>query len=161
MLKTRLIVNISDAKVSQNPCDVLATYSLGSCIAVCLYDPKIHIGGMLHYQLPDSKADAQRAREKPLMYADTGMNVLIDQLLSCGADKKRLQVKIAGGAAMDISPKGFDIGKRNYLAIRKILWKQGMLIDAEDIGGSSARNMYLNIENGVVTIRSNGLEKQL
>ena len=70
-------------------------------------------------------------------------------------------MKIAGGAAMDIGPKGFDIGKRNYLAIRKILWKQGMFIDAEDIGGSSPRNMYLNIENGAVTVRTTGLEKQL
>lgn len=161
MLKTRLTVNISDARISQEPADVLVTYSLGSCIGVCLYDPQAHIGGMLHYQLPDSKMDPQRAAQKPLMFADTGMKLLIDKMQSMGANKKRMQVKIAGGAAMDIGPKGFDIGKRNYLAIRKILWKNGMFIDAEDIGGSSPRNMYLNIETGAVTVRSTGLEKQL
>jgi len=161
MLKTRMIVNISDAKVSNNPCDVIATYSLGSCIAVCLYDPKTNVGGMLHYQLPDSKVDLARSAQKPLMYADTGMQYLLDRMLACGVNKKRMQVKIAGGAAMDIGPKGFDIGKRNYLAIRKILWKQGMFIDAEDIGGSSPRNMYLNIESGAVTVRTTGLEKKL
>lgn len=161
MLKTRITVNMSDAKVSRNPADVLSTYSLGSCIAVCLYDPMIKIGGMIHYQLPDSKIDANRAAEKPLMFADTGMKILINKLLTLGAIKKRMQIKISGGAAMNIGPKGFDVGKRNYLAVRKILWKQGMFIDGEDVGGSSPRNMYLNIENGAVTIRSKGLEKAI
>ncbi len=72
-----------------------------------------------------------------------------------------MRVKIAGGAEMDTGPKGFDIGKRNYLAIRKIMWKNGMFIDAEDIGGNSPRNMYLNINNGQVTIKCNGSEKNL
>lgn len=161
MLKTRITVNMSDAKVSSNPADVLATYSLGSCIAVCLYDPSSHIGGMIHYQLPDSKIDAQRAAEKPLMFADTGMTLLLNKMISMGAIKKRMQVKISGGAAMNIGPKGFDVGKRNYMAIRKILWKQGMIIDGEDVGGESPRNMYLNIESGAVTVRSHGLEKAL
>lgn len=161
MLKTRITVNMSDAKVSRNPADVLSTYSLGSCIAVCLYDPMIKIGGMIHYQLPDSKIDANRAAEKPLMFADTGMKILINKLLTLGAIKRRMQIKISGGAAMNIGPKGFDVGKRNYLAVRKILWKQGMFIDGEDVGGSSPRNMYLNIENGAVTIRSKGLEKAI
>ena len=161
MLKTRVIVGVSDVKVSRDPCDVIATYSLGSCIAVSLYDPVVRAGGMLHYQLPDSKQDPQRAAQKPLMFADTGMELLLMDLDNFGIKPKRLQVKIAGGAAMSIGPKGFDIGKRNYLAIRKILWKRGMFIDAEDIGGSSPRNMYLNIETGSVTIRTTGLEKQL
>lgn len=161
MLKTRTIVHVSDAKVTNDPADVLTTYSLGSCIGVCLYDPVTQIGGMLHYQLPDSKMDPERAKKKPLMFADTNMRILVEKMLSMGANKKRMQIKIAGGGAMDTGPKGFDIGKRNHLAIRKILWKNGMFIDAEDVGGSSPRNMYMNMDNGAVTIRSNGLEKVL
>lgn len=160
-MKTRIIVNVSDARVSKNPADVIATYSLGSCIGICLYDPVTHIGGMLHYQLPDSKQDPERAKTKPLMFADTGMKILVKKLMSMGANKKRMQVKIAGGAAMDTGPKGFDIGKRNYLAMRKIMWKNGMFIDAEDIGGSLPRNMYMNIANGTITIKSNNFEKTL
>ena len=95
------------------------------------------------------------------MYADSGMKVLVDKMISMGANKKLMQVKIAGGAAMDTGPKGFDIGKRNHLAIRKILWKNGMLINSEDVGGSSPRNLYINIDNGIVTVRSNNLEKNL
>ncbi len=63
------------------------------------------------------------------MYADTGMKILVDKMLSMGANKKKIRTKIAGGAAMEMGPKGFDIGKRNHLAIRKILWKNGMLIE--------------------------------
>lgn len=161
MLKRRIIVNVSDARVSGNPSDVLVTYSLGSCIAVCLYDPVINIGGMLHYQLPDSKMDPERAGNKPFMFADTGMKMLVEKLTTMGAKKKRMQIRIAGGASMDTGPKGFDIGKRNHLAFRKIMWKDGMFIDSEDVGGTSPRNMYMNIADGAVTVRSNGLEKRL
>ncbi len=161
MLKTRIIIHVSDAKVSNDPADVLTTYSLGSCIGVCLYDPATKIGGMLHYQLPDSKMDTEQAKKKPFMFADSGMKIMVEKLVSMGAMKKRMKVKIAGGAAMDAGPKGFDIGKRNHLAIRKILWKNGMFIDAEDVGGNSPRNMYMNMDIGDVTIRSGGLEKTL
>lgn len=161
MTKKRVTVDISDLKVSNDPADVLTTYSLGSCIAVCLYDPIEKVGGMLHYQLPTSSMDTTRAKENPLMFADTGMEIMLNQMLKLGVNKKRMQIKIAGGAAMEGGPEGFDIGKRNHLAIKKILWQNGMFIDAEDVGGSSARNMYLNIGTGEVTVRSTGLEKSL
>lgn len=161
MVKTRVVIDISDAKVSDNPADVLVTYSLGSCIGVCLYDPATHIGGMLHYQLPTSTMEPARAQEKPFMFADTGMKLLVDKLLSMGVNKKRMQVRLAGGATMSTGPQGFDIGKRNYLAIRKILWSNGMIIDAEDVGGNWARNLYLDMADGTVAVRSNGLEKSL
>jgi chemotaxis protein CheD len=161
MMKTRVVIDISDAKVSNDPSDVLVTYSLGSCIGVCLYDPAIHTGGMLHYQLPTSKMDAERAQAKPFMFADTGMKLLLAKLVSMGVSTKRMQVRLAGGATMATGPQGFDIGKRNYLAIRKILWSSGMMIDAEDVGGSSARNLYMSIADGSVTVRSNSMEKCL
>ena len=160
-MKKRVVVDISDAKISSDPQDVLMTYSLGSCIGVCLYDPVEHIGGMLHYQLPDSNIDKLKAEKSPFMFADTGMAMMAKKLIMAGAGAKRMKVKIAGGAAMTTGPKGFDIGKRNYLSIRKLLWKNGMFIDAEDIGGNSPRNMYFNIADGSVTIRSTGLEKLL
>ena len=161
MSKRRVVVGVADAKVSGNPDDVLATYSLGSCIAVALYDPITHIGGMLHYQLPTSTMDNERAREKPFMFADTGLKSLIHKLQSMGAQTKRMNVKIAGGANMDTGPKGFDIGKRNHLALRKIMWQNSMFVDAEDVGGTTPRNMYLNIACGRVTVKSNHLEKEL
>ena len=161
MTKNKIIIGISDANVSNNPQDILETLSLGSCIGVCLYDPATSIGGMLHYQLPSSTMNPGRAKQNPLMFADTGMTFLIDKMLALGVNKKRIQVKIAGGAAMDTGPNGFDIGKRNYLAIKKVLWQNGMFIDAEDVGGSSPRNMYMDIADGTVKIKVNGSEKGL
>lgn len=137
------------------------THALGSCIGVCLYDPAIQVGGMLHYQLPSSKADPRPAKQNLFMYADTGMDILIRKLVSMGAKIKRMQVKIAGGAALSTGPKGFDIGKRNYLAIKKILWAQGMVCDGEDVGGSHPRHMYLNMANGTVTVKSSGFAKTI
>ncbi len=161
MSKQRKIIHVSDAKVSKDSNDLLITYSLGSCIGVCLYDPAAHIGGMLHYQLPDSKLDPDKVKEKPFMFADSGMKVLVDKLVSMGANKKRMQIKIAGGANMDTGPKGFDIGKRNHIAFRKIMWRNGMFIDSEDVGGSSPRNLYLDIADGSVIVKSNGVEKNM
>ena len=160
-MKKRIVVDISDAKISSNAREVLTTYSLGSCVGVCMYDPVAHVGGMLHYQLPDSNLDKPKAEKFPFMFADTGMAIMVKKLLAMGAGAKRIQVKIAGGASMSTGPKGFDIGKRNYLSIRKLLWKNGMFIDAEDVGGTSPRNMYLNLADGSVTVRSVGLEKTL
>ena len=160
-MSIKTIVNMSDAKVSDHPGETLVTYSLGSCIGVCVYDPSSHIGGMLHYQLPGSQMDPERAKRAPFMFADTGMKLLVDKLLSMGANKKRLQIKIAGGAAMDNGPAGFDIGKRNYLALRKICWMNSLFIDGEDIGGSSPRNMYLTMTDGTVTVKTNGKETNL
>ena len=161
MVKTRVVIDISDAKVSDNPADVLVTYSLGSCIGVCLYDPAVHMGGMLHYQLPTSTMDTARAQSKPFMFADTGMKLLVEKLLSMGVNKKRMQVRLAGGATMATGPQGFDIGKRNYLAIRKILWSNSVIARAEDVGGSAARTLYMDIADGSVTVKSVGVEKCL
>lgn len=161
MIAKKIVVNVSDAKVSKCDNDVIATFSLGSCIAVAVYDPAVHVGGMLHYQLPDSGIDPDRAKVRPFMYADTGMRLLINKLLSMGAVKSRMVVKIAGGATMETGPKGFNIGKRNHLSIRKILWGYGLMVESEDVGGHSPRNMYLDIHDGRVTVRCCGVEKVL
>jgi chemotaxis protein CheD len=160
-LKKNIVVQVSDARVSKDPSAVLVTYSLGSCIAVSLYDASAKIGGMIHYQLPDSSMDTERAKKDPFMFADTGLEILIAKLGEMGAVKKRLDVKIAGGAAMASGPKGFDIGKRNFLSLRKVLWQHGIFLSGQDIGGDAPRNMYLDIETGTVLVKIQGQEKKL
>ncbi len=159
--KRNIVVQVSDARVSNDPSTSLVTYSLGSCIAVTLYDPGCKMGGMIHYQLPESKMDEERARRDPFMFADTGLHLLINKLLEMGANKKRMNVHAAGGAAMATGPKGFDIGKRNFLSLRKVLWQYGIMMNSHDVGGGSPRNMYLDIETGTVLVKSNGAEKKL
>lgn len=151
----QLVVGVSDAKVSAGSQDVLMTYALGSCIGVSLHDAKAGIGGLLHYQLPTSTADAARAAEKPLMYADTGMTWLIEKMESMGASRRRMSVRMAGAAQMLDDAKLFDIGRRNHTAIRKFLWQQGMLISGEHIGGTTPRTMSLHMNDGSVTVKCN------
>ena len=156
-----VVVNISDAKASGQPEHVLATYSLGSCIGVAAYDPVSKVGGMLHFQLPTASLDANRAKANPMMFADSGMAELIGQMESLGAQRRRLKVKIAGGAQILNDNGLFNIGRRNHAAIRKILWQNGMFLDGEDIGGGAPRNLYLQIADGAVVCKTHGESKTL
>ena len=156
-----IVVRISDVRVSNDPEVILATHSLGSCIGVAAYDPVLRIGGMLHYQLPGSEIDTRRARHVPAMYADTGMTLLLNHMTALGAEKRRLKIKLAGGARMLTGADIFDIGRRNHTAIRKFLWQQGLLIEAEEIGGNAARHLYLRIADGAVQIKTCGLHATL
>lgn len=156
-----IVVQVSDARISTDPEAVLVTYSLGSCIAVAIYDPALTIGGMIHFQLPESSMDPQRAGQEPFMFCDTGMEVLIENMIRYGADKHRMTVKIAGGAAMKAGPRGFDIGKRNFLVLRKVLWKHGLMLKGQDVGGDQPRNFYLHLNDGTVLVKAGGIEKEL
>jgi len=155
------VVDIADLQVSAAPGVVLVTYSLGSCIGVSIWDPEVRVGGMLHYMLPDSSLSPAKAETNPAMFADTGIPNLFRTAFKLGAVKKRMIVKIAGGSQL-LDDKGtFNIGKRNYIMLRKIFWKNGVLIDAEDVGGSVSRTMRLDVRSGLVTLRNRGREVEL
>ncbi len=156
-----ITVNISDMKVSKNPEDVLVTYSLGSCVGVALYDPLQKIGGLIHCMLPLSKIDPVKAKDNPCMFVDTGLPLLLQTLLNLGAEKKRIVAKVAGGAVLLNDNGTFRIGERNYIVVRKLLWKNNILISAEDVGGSIARTVYLHINDGKTIVRSAGNEYEL
>ena len=151
-----IVVNVSDARHSGDAGDVIVTYSLGSCIGVTMYDPVKKVGGMLHFQLPTSTMDADRAQQNPCMFADTGVLHLVKQIEAKGGDRKRLKVKIAGAAQILADAAGFNIGKRNHTAVRKVRWQHGLFIDGEDIGGSTPRTMYLRISHGSVALKLSG-----
>lgn len=153
---TSLVVGIADGRVSNDPEQVLATYALGSCIAIAIHDPAAQVGGMLHFMLPDSTIDADKARRNPWMFADTGIPRLFQQAYEMGADKRRLVVRAAGGANVMGDGGFFQIGKRNGLAMRKILWKAGVLLKEEITGGSASRSVYLDVGTGTFRVRTNG-----
>lgn len=152
-----LVVNVSDVRVSNDPGTVLATYSLGSCIAVAAYDSVRRVGGMLHFQLPGSEIDRERGRQHPAMFADTGMALMFQQMAALGAEQRHLTIKLAGAAQMLADSSIFDIGRRNHTAIRKLLWQLGLFIKAEAIGGTAPRNLYLHIADGTVEMKSSGI----
>jgi chemotaxis protein CheD len=151
-------VGISDCKVSSDEEAMLATHALGSCIALTIYDPVVRVAGLLHFMLPDSTIDRDRAHTKPYMFADTGIPLLFRTSYQLGAVKQRLVVSAAGAAQVLSSSDTFDIGKRNYLALRKILWKAGVMMHHEDIGGTKPRTVRMSVGTGRVVI-SHGREE--
>ncbi|HOA74620.1 MAG TPA: chemotaxis protein CheD [Phycisphaerae bacterium] len=155
------VVDIADMRVSRDPQVDLVTYSLGSCIGVAIWDPEVRVGGLLHYMLPQSSISPEKARTNPAMFADTGIPYLFRSAYELGAVKKRLIVKVAGGSSLLDDNGTFNIGKRNYIILRKIFWKNGILIDAEDVGGSISRTVRLEVGTGRVTVKNRGKEIEL
>jgi chemotaxis protein CheD len=151
-----LIVGIGDCKVSNDSSDVLVTHALGSCIAVLLYDASAKVAGLLHYMLPESNLDKEKARGMPYTFADTGIPLLLENVFRLGAAKSRLVAIAAGGAQM-MDPNGtFNIGHRNLLALRKVFWKFGVIVHREEVGGISPRTVSINVASGRVQLRTPG-----
>ncbi len=150
----KIVVGISDMKVSNTPGDILVTYSLGSCIGVLIWDPVAKVGGILHYMLPDSTLDKEKAQAKPFMFADTGIPRLFKETYKFGAEKSRLVVKVVGGSQIMDDAGVFNIGKRNYMVLRKIFWKNKIMIAKEDVGGTANRTVSLDIATGVAHLKT-------
>ena len=155
------VVDISDMIVSTNREEVIVTYSLGSCVGVTLYDPVAGVGGMIHCMLPLSKINKERAQDTPCMFVDTGVMKLLQAVFDLGAERGRIIAKVAGAAKLLDKKEMFRIGERNYTVLRKILWKNDILISAEAIRGTIARTMYLYMADGRVTWKSKGVETDL
>lgn len=156
MAVTPMVVGISDCKVTRDADAVLVTYALGSCIAVAMHDPVTKVSGLLHYMLPESAIDASKAQQNPFMFADTGIPRLLEAVKAAGGDAKRMTVRLTGGAQVLDSQGVFQIGKRNYLAARRILWKAGILIAAEAVGGEVSRTTRLEAATGRLWVREGG-----
>ncbi len=159
--KATNIVGISKMAVSTEPMDVLVTYSIGSCIGLTLYDPVACAGGLIHCMLPLSRIDPLKARENPCMFTDTGIQALLQALFDRGARRRNLVAKVAGGSRI-LDEKGlFNIGEKNYYVVRKVLWKNDILIAAEDIGGTAKRTVSLYMATGETTVRKDRQEVTL
>jgi chemotaxis protein CheD len=153
---TQIVVGVADCGISDQPDGVLATYALGSCIAIAIHDPVAGIAGLLHFMLPESTIDRSKAQDNPFMFADTGIPLLFRGSFERGADRKRLVVHMAGGAQMVDEAGVFNIGKRNYLAARKLLWKAGIMIQGEAVGGTVSRTVRLEVGSGRLWMREGG-----
>ncbi len=149
----KITIGIADMKASDDSADILTTYCLGSCIGLSLYDPVAKVGGILHYMLPSDSINPLKGERKPYMFGSTGIPRLFKACYQLGAEKKRLIVKVAGGGQVMNEGGMFNIGKRNYAFLRKILWKNNVMIDAESIGGSNNRTMYLRLSDGQVMVK--------
>ncbi len=158
---TAIIVGIADCKTSKERDSTLVTYALGSCVGIGVFDPAATVGGLLHVLLPESSLDAEKAAKNPCMFADTGVSQLLNRCAELGAAKSRLRVWLAGGSAVMDDRGIFNIGKRNQLAVRKALWKAGLLTLSEDVGGQGSRTVRLELQTGTFWVRAAGSDQEL
>lgn len=140
---------------------LIRTTGLGSCVGVTLFDQQRKIAGLAHVMLPSSDI----AREGTLniaKYADTALPELVQRLSDLGAAKSKLVAKMAGGAQMfTFGGKGdsMRIGPRNVDSCKLMLSKLNIPLIAEDTGGNYGRTIELDLESGILFIRS--IQKQV
>jgi chemotaxis protein CheD len=152
-----IYVGVGEYAVSKKPEDMIKTMALGSCVGVILLDQINRAAGLLHIALPDSSISPKRVDERPGMFPDTGIPVLLRELSKLGYNGNgNLVVKLAGGAAIMDPNNTFNIGKRNLLAVKKILWKYKLGALAEDIEGTISRTVTIELGTGLVKISSPG-----
>ncbi|MBL8209088.1 MAG: chemotaxis protein CheD [Bryobacterales bacterium] len=155
-----IVAGIADCRTSTDTGCSLVTYSLGSCVAVAAYDPVARAGGILHCLLPESRLDPERARRNPATFVDTGVRLLLDRLTEAGGDRKRLRIRLAGGAQMIETTDLLNIGRRNLLAARKVLWQLGLLVEMEAVGGTVSRDLGLDLATGEFWVRTHEKQKR-
>lgn len=151
--RERRIVGVGDMIVSSDPNDLVVTYALGSCLGVVIYDPVAKVGGILHAMLPDSSIHNPKEGLNPAKFVNTGLPRLFKMAYELGAKKKNIKVKLAGCSQLMDDMNYFNIGKRNYAAARKLLWKNNVMIDAEHCDKSDSVTMLLDIDSGETILR--------
>ena len=151
----RVSVGIGQIAITCDPSSVLIAYGLGSCVGVSAYDPGTRVAGMVHVLLPQSDGRGTNPKE-PARFADTGIDLLIAEMAKLGAPKRRLLIKIAGGAAVlgVANAERFKIGERNVEAIKDRLKSHGLWPAAEDTGGNKGRTLELRPDSGKTFVRA-------
>ena len=155
------VVGVADMKTSGQSGDLIVTHALGSCVGIAIHDPQAQVGGILHAMLPLASASPERAEKNPYVFVNTGVPLLFKELYGLGAEKSRIVVKVAGGANVVGGEDFFAIGKRNIVVLRKLFWKNSIMVKAQDVGGHISRTLFLDTATGRTWLKSSGREWEL
>ncbi len=156
-----IVLDLGEMRVEKDESAVLTCLGIGSCLALCAYDPVSKVGGMTHMVLPASNGNI---KEKSAKYVDTGVLLLFEEMRKRGAVKSRLDIKVAGGAQMFIIPGSasrLDVGKRNVEELELALAKEGVSVSAADLGGTVGRSVRLFLDSGKVTVKTGAGVREL
>lgn len=149
-------VGVGELAVSNDPNVVLATWSLGSCLGITMYDPVARAGGLLRALLPEAAAHPARAAERPALFVDSGLAALLRALAPYGVEPPRLQVCLAGAAQCLGASVPFDLGERNLRVARRLLGQYQLRVRATAVGGVSSRSLFLDLGTGTVRVHACG-----
>ena len=153
---SKIIVGMADLNVTKAP-GVLTTLGLGSCVGIALYDPTSKVAGLAHIMLPDSTK--LQNNKNVAKFADSAMAKLVADMVKIGANKARLQAKIAGGAQMfafNSKNEEMRIGDRNVEATLKLLKQYGIPLIAYEVGANYGRTVELHAADGRFVIKTIG-----
>lgn len=140
----QLTIHIGDVFATPQPTMIKTV--LGSCVAVCLWDPETRVGGMNHFLLPDSVGDATA---DPARIGANAMDLLLGEMQKAGADRRRLRAKVFGGARVLAVPEEADgAPARNITFALDFLRRHGFPITGEDLGGCRARRVHFHTDTG-------------
>lgn len=146
------IIGIGEYVVSNAPEDLIKTFALASCVAVTVYNPHIHLAGMIHIALPNP-VNQMEAQRRPGYYASSGIPILIHKLYwEYGSQPKDLQVKLFGGAVSLRRDDYFQIGPKNLKAVRDALLGMDIKILDAQIGGEISRSITMSVLTGEIKI---------
>jgi chemotaxis receptor (MCP) glutamine deamidase CheD len=148
---TQVTIYIGGVHASREP--VVVRTLLGSCIAVCLWDPEGQIGGMNHFLLPTGEGAAHESAR----FGVHAMDRLIGAMMKLGADRRRVVAKVFGGAhVLDVVESPLGVPQRNVAFIREFLDHDGIPMVAEDLGGRQPRDVRFFTASGRVRLRRIG-----
>jgi chemotaxis protein CheD len=133
--------------VSSDPQEMITTV-LGSCVAACIHDPVLQVGGMNHFMLPESESGKWGAASSVMRFGNHAMEVLLNDLLHLGAHRARLEIKIFGGA--NVIRGTTPVGDMNCTFVRSYLQREGLRAVAEDLGGMHPRRLQFFPTTGKV-----------
>jgi chemotaxis protein CheD len=150
-------VRMGELAVSGTVGDELVAIGLGSCIGLALVDRTANVAGLAHVVLPES----QGKTEPKAKFADLAVPDLIEQVVDAGAVRRRLEAVLVGGARMFSVGASLDIGARNSEAVREALGKEGIRIQAEEIGGNRGRTARVIIGTEVSSQLAGGTRTSL
>lgn len=150
MSKEKINIHIGEYHASRKP-TVIGTL-LGSCVAVCLFDPASRIGGMNHILLP-GKADLKHF-DAPARYGINAMELLINKIMILGGDRRRLIAKVFGGAHLLPTIDGNNgVGQRIADFVLEFLKIEGFRIVARDLGGHDTRKIFFHTDTGELFLK--------
>ncbi len=158
---TLTTIGIGEFAISQDPYDSLITYALGPCLGVAAYDAVRSIAGLAHCQLPLSLDDPEQAKLRPGRYVDSGVGLLLEQMQKCGSQLNNIAICVAGGAQATNGEGVFKIAQRNHTVFRKLMWKNSLVVSAEDVGGDRPRTMSIEVGTGNVYLVKDQIKKLL
>ncbi len=109
--------------------DLLIMTTLGSCIAVCLWDRQAKVGGMNHFMLPDSGGSGQDSGR----YGSFAMELLINELMKLGASRMTMEAKVFGGGAVISGMNTINVGERNTAFVMEYLKTERIPVVSKDV----------------------------